>query len=191
MKKSRDPDAPIIKPGAKIAIKWFVFVFFAVFMHASSTSGSAGPKALLLFPLAAAVAVFETEIPSAVFGSAAGLLLDVALGKLPGFTALWLCICCAGMSALFGSLLRRNIVNYLWSFVLTGGIYLYTDYYFYYKIWAYEGYELVLRHRLIPSALKTLAWSLPVFGAVYLTERLCGSSRKMKLEEQDKNIDRV
>ncbi len=191
MKKNNGSGAPALKPQAKTAIKWAVFAVFAVFMYASSTSGGASPKALLLFPFAAAVAVFESEIPSAVLGSVSGLLLDVSLGKLTGFTALLMCLFCAGISALFARLLRKNIVNYLAVFSAAGGIYLYLDYYFYYKIWGYEGYRLVLTHRLIPSALKTLAWSLPVFGAVYVIERLCGSSRKPKLEEQDKNIDRV
>ncbi len=191
MKKNNGSDTPVLKPQAKTAIKWAVFSIFAVFMYASSTSGGASPKALLLFPFAAAVAVFESEIPSAILGSVSGLLLDVSLGKLTGFTALLMCLFCAGISALFAQLLRKNIVNYLLAFSLAGGIYLYLDYYFYYKIWGYEGYRLVLTRRLIPSALKTLLWSLPVFGAVYLIERLCGSSRKPKLEEQDKNIDRV
>ena len=190
-KNSNASESPAVKPQVKTAIKWTVFAVFTVFMYTASTSGGASSKALLLFPFAAAVAVYESEIPSAILGSAAGLLLDVSLGKLTGFTALLMCLFCAGISTLFSRLLRKNTVNYLLAFSLAGGIYLYLDYYFYYKIWGYEGYRLVLTHRLIPSALKTLAWSLPVFGAVYLIERLCGSSRKPKLEEQDKNIERV
>lgn len=189
--KNNDQENKVLRPKVKTAIKWFVFAMLAVFMYTSSTSGSGKPQAMLLFPLAAAVSVFESEIPSAVFGALTGLLLDVSLDKLPGFTALWLCLCCAGISALFGQLLRKNIINYLWTFFLVGGVYLYIDYYFYYKIWAYEGYRLVLTQRLIPSALKTYVWALPIYGAVYLIERLSGSSTKLRLEEQDKNIDRV
>ena len=189
--KNNVQETPIVKPGVKIAIKWLVLAILAVFMYTSSTAGSAKPKALLLFPLVTAVAVFEAEIPAAVFGSVCGLLLDVSTGKLPGFTALWLCICCAAVSAVFGQFFRKNVVNFLWVFFIVGGVYLYSDYYFYYRIWAYEGYQLVLTQRLIPSALKTLLWALPVFGAVYLIERLCGASRKLNLEEQDENIERV
>ncbi len=189
--KKNDPGAPLIGPGIRTAVKWLIFAVLTVFMYTSLTSGSGKSQALLLMPLAVGVSFYEHEIPSAVFGSVCGLLLDVALGKLPGFTALWLCLCCAGTAALFGSLLRRNIINFLWVFCLIGGIYLYIDYYFYYKIWGYEGYQLVLRHRLIPSALKTLGWSLAVFAAVYLAERLCGMPRKLDLEEQDGNIERV
>lgn len=180
-----------IKPGVKTGIKWTVFVFAAALMYTFSTAGGSGSKAMLLFPAAMSVAVYETEIPSALFGSCAGLLLDISLGKLPGFTALWLLICCSLISVLFRQLLRKNIINFLGLFLLFGGIYLYIDYYFYYKIWGYEGYRLVLTHRLIPSALKTLGWALPVFAGVYVLERLCGSPRKLNLEEQDKNIERV
>ena len=184
-------EKPAVKPGVKTALKWAAFAILSVFMYTSSTSGGSGAKALLLFPMTAAVAVFESEIPSAVFGSVCGLLLDVSLGKLPGFTALWLCLACAGISALFGQLLRKNIINFLWVFALAGGIYLYIDYYLYYKIWAYEGYRLALTERLLPSALKTLLWSVPVYAAVRITERLSGAVRRLDLEEQDKNIDRV
>lgn len=182
---------PSVKPAVRITAKWVVFVLIATLMYGFSTAGSGASKALLLFPLVMSAAVFEYEIPSAVFGSACGLLLDVSLDKLPGFTALWLCLCCWGISALFAQLLRKNIVNYLIIFTFLGGIYLYIDYYFYYKIWAYEGYKLVLTHRLIPSALKTLGWALPVFGLVYLIERVFGEPRRLDIEEQDKNIDRI
>ncbi len=191
MKINNAPQAPVSHLRLKIALKWIFFSVSAVFMFTASTSGGRGPKALLLFPMTAAVAVFESEIPSAVYGSLCGLLLDVSLGKLPGFTALWLCLVCAGASALFGQLLRKNFVNYLWVFALAGSVYLYIDYYLYYKIWAYEGYRLALTERLIPSAFKTLLWAVPVYLAVYAAERLSGISRKLDLEERDKNIDRV
>lgn len=184
-------ETPVIKPGVKTTLKWAAYIILAVFCYTTSTAGGGKPAALLLFPLSAAIAVYESEIPSAVFGSCAGLLLDVSLDKLPGFTALWLCLCCAGISALFAQLLRKNIVNFLLMFIAVGGVYLYIDYYLYYKIWAYEGYELVLKARLIPSALKTLAWSIPTYGAVGLIERLSGYSRKLVLEEQDEKIERV
>lgn len=191
MKKRSDRKPLQIKPGVKIAFKWFAFSLMAVIGYVSSTSGSGKPAGLLLFPLSYAVSVYESEIPSAVFGTCAGLLLDVSLGKLPGFTALWLCLSCAGLSALFAQLLRKNIVNYLLSFLVCGAVYFYIDYYFYYKIWNYEGYELIFRHFLLPSALKTLAWALPVYAAVYLFERLSGVFKKLELEEQDANIERI
>lgn len=180
-----------IHPNIKIILKWIFFVILMILGYTSSTSGSGKPAGLILFPLAVAVAAYENEIPAAIFGSCAGLLLDVSLGKLPGFTALWLCLCCAGAASLFVQLLRKNIVNFLLIFLAVGGVYLWIDYYFYYKIWAYEGYKTVLRKIMIPSALKTLAWAIPIFVLVYLAERLSGASRKLELEEQDKNIERV
>lgn len=189
MKKTDKPR--IVKPGIKTALKWLCFIILMIFFYSSSTSGNGKPAGLLLFPLSVSVAVYESEIPSAIFGSCAGLLLDVSLGKLPGFTALWLCICCSGLSALFSLLLRKNIVNFLLTFSATGALYLWIDYYFYYKIWAYEGYELILRRVLMPSAVKTLLWALPVYALVYLIERLSGVFKKLELEEQDKNIERI
>lgn len=180
-----------LKPGIKTAIKWVVFVLMMIFSFSSSTSGNGGSEGLVLFPLALAVAVYESEIPAAVFGSFSGLLLDFSLGKLPGFTALWLCLISAGMSALFSQLLRKNIVNYLLTFTVSGLLYLWIDYYFYYKIWGFEGHELILKKLLIPSAVKTLLWAVPVYILVYIIERLSGVFKKLVLEEQDKNIERV
>lgn len=180
-----------VKPAVKICIKWAVFSVLAILIYGFSTAGGGGPKALLLFPFAMAAAVFEPEIPAAAFGAVCGLLLDVSLGKLTGFTALWLYLCCAGISMLFCQLLRKNIINFTVVFTLLGLIFLYIDYYFYYKIWAFEGFELVLTKRLIPSALKTLAWAVPIYGLVYLLERICGDPRKLNIEEQVENIDRV
>lgn len=186
-----DRKSPLLPLGVKIALKWFIILTLTVFMYTFSTAGSQKPKALLLFPLCVAVAVFETEIPSGILGAFAGLLLDLSLGKLPGFTALWLLLCCAGVSALFRQLLRKNIINFLGVFIAVGGIYLYIDYYFYYKIWGFDGYRLALTKRMIPSALKTLGWAIPVFAAIYIIERLCGAPRKLNLEEQDENIERI
>lgn len=180
------------KTGVRTAAKWLFFAALAVFFFTSSTAGNGGKaQTLLLFPAAMAVAVFESEIPAAIFGSCAGLLLDVSLDKLPGFTALWLCLCCAGMSALFGSFLRRNILNYIWTSAIVLLAFLYIDYYFYYKIWSFEGYELVLSRRLIPSAVKTFFSGLPVYCIVYIAERLSGIPRKLDLEEQNENIERI
>ena len=177
--------------GIKAAVKWLFFILLMIFGFTFSTAGSGKPAGLILFPLSIAISVYESEIPSAIFGTCAGLLLDVSLGKLPGFTALWLCLCCSGLSALFSQLLRKNFVNYFLTFIPAGGIYLWIDYYFYYKIWAYEGYGLVPRKILIPSAVKTLIWALPIYIIVYLAERLSGIFKKLSLEEQDKNIERV
>ncbi len=189
---TRRTDAPkAVKPGVRTVIKWVIFSLLMVIGFTTSTAGNGGSTGLFLFPLAIAVSVYESEIPACIYGSCAGLLLDVSLGKLPGFTALWLCLCCAGLSALFSNLLRKNIVNYLITFSLTGAIYLGADYYFYYKIWAYEGYELIFKKLLWPSALKTLAWAIPAYIIIYIVERLSGVFRKLTLEQQDENIERI
>lgn len=178
--------------GVKIAIKWVVYCVFAFLFFAFSTQGTSGTsRAIILFPLAFAIAVFESEVPAAVTGAITGLLIDISLDKLLGFTAFFLCIACGLISAFFRQFLRKNIINYLVILIVLSALFLYIDYYLFYRIWGYEGFERVLKAVLVPSWLKTLLWSPAVFGGVWLTDRLSGASRRLIIEEQDKNIDRV
>lgn len=187
-KKTKKP----MPEGLKIAIKWVVYFVFALILFAFSTQGeSATPKAIVLLPLAFSIAVFEDEVPAAVTGAVSGLLIDISLDKLLGFTAFFLCISCGLISAFFRQFLRKNIINYLIIVFVLTALFLYVDYYLFYRIWGYEGFESVLKAILIPSWLKTLLWSPAVFGGVWLLDKLSGASRRLVIEEQDKNIDRI
>ncbi len=178
--------------GLKIAIKWVVYFITALILFALSTQGSSTTaKAIVLFPLAFSIAVFEDEVPAAVTGAFAGLLIDISLDKLLGFTAFFLCISCGLISAFFRQFLRKNIINYLIIILVLTALFLYVDYYLFYRIWGYEGFENVLKAILIPSWLKTLLWSPVVFFGVWLLDKLTGASRRLVIEEQDKNIDRI
>ncbi|MBQ8623246.1 MAG: rod shape-determining protein MreD [Oscillospiraceae bacterium] len=178
--------------GVKIAIRWVIYVFCAFLCFAFSTQGASGtPKAIVLFPLAIAIAVFEGEVPAAVTGTVAGLLIDISADKLLGFTAFVMCISCGLVSALFRQFLRKNIINYLVTVVLITAVYLYVDYYLFYRIWDYEGIESVLKAVLLPSWLKTVLWSPVVFGGVWLVDKLTGPFRQLVIEEQAEGVDRI
>ncbi len=178
--------------GLKTTLKWLSYLALGLGLFLFSTSGSpSGSKAVLLLPFALAVAVYEDEIPSAAAGAFFGLLVDISLDKLLGFTALYLCIICGVVSALFRQFLRKNILNYLICMVIAGGIYLYLDYYFFYAIWQEEGYKLAFEKMLLPSAIKTLLISPLIFAAEYLLTKLFGITRRLVIEEQNGMVDRT
>lgn len=191
MKMRSKPIKPLPLP-LKTAIKWAVFIITAAIVFAFSTAGaSSHSRALALLPLAISISVFSEEIPSAVMGGFSGLLIDVSQGQLIGFTALYLCLCCGLISALFRQFLRKNFINYAVAVIICVFVYLYINYFFYYRIWEYEGYGLVLKSRLLPSALKTLIWSPVWFVYVWLLTKLSGKKKTLEIEEADEKIDRV
>lgn len=186
--KSRKP-LPLL---LKTAVKWAVFIMTAAIAFAFSVSGTAShSRGLALLPLALSISVFSEEIPSAAMGGLAGLLIDISQGQLIGFTALYLCLCCGLVSALFRQFLRKNIINYAAAVVVCVFVYLYIHYFFYYRIWEYEGCGIVLRSRLFPSALKTLIWAPVWFAYAWLITRLSGKKKTLEIEESDDRIDRV
>lgn len=191
MKMRSKPIKPLPLP-LKTAIKWAVFIITAAIVFAFSTAGaSSHSRALALLPLAISISVFSEEIPSAVMGGFSGLLIDVSQGQLIGFTALYLCLCCGLISALFRQFLRKNFINYAVAVIICVFVYLYINYFFYYRIWEYEGYGLVLKSRLLPSALKTLIWSPVWFVYIWLLTKLSGKKKTLEIEEADEKIDRV
>ncbi len=191
MKNKRAHRKPLPQ-GVKTASKWLSYLALGLGLFLFSTSGSpSGSKAVLLFPLALAIAIYEDEIPSAAAGAFLGLLIDISLNKLLGFTALYLCVICGVISALFRQFLRKNVLNYLICAAVAGGIYLYIDYYFFYVIWQRENYEVAFKKMLLPSAIKTLVISPFIFTAVYLLTRLFGTTRRLTIEEQNGMIDRT
>ncbi len=79
--------------------------------------GISGARVFLAIPLCIAIAMFEREVPAAVFGAFAGALWDVSSG-VDGFNTFVLMVLCA-VSSLFISHLMRN--NILTSLVLGAG----------------------------------------------------------------------
>ncbi len=186
-KRSRLPALPI---ELKTALKWILYTAMGVAAYIMALSGRQS-QVIFMIPLAVAIAVFEEEIPSALMGGFLGLLTDLSADKLLGFTACYLCIICGGVSALFRQLMRKNVFNFGWVYLLAGGIYLYIDYYLFYKIWQLEGYEQVLRSVLLPSALKTYLWGFLSYVTVSVACRVFGESRRLRIEEQSSMVDRL
>ncbi|MCD7771117.1 MAG: hypothetical protein LUH23_03380 [Oscillospiraceae bacterium] len=181
-----------LSQNVRTVLKWVFYVMTMIFFYCVMVSGSGnGSKALMLIPFSTAIACYEGEVPSAVIGAISGLLIDMATGQLLGFTGLYLCLFCGIISGMFRQFLRKNIINYFALTLATSLIYLYIDYFFFYKIWDYEGYQEVLKYRLIPSHLKTIVFSPLCYLACLIAERLSIVKRKLELEEKSEMVDRV
>ncbi len=179
-----------LSQNVRTVLKWVFYVITMIFFYCVMVSGS-GSKALMLIPFATAIACYEGEVPSAIIGAISGLLIDMATGQLLGFTGLYLCLFCGIISGMFRQFLRKNIVNYFALTLVTCLVYLYIDYYFFYVIWDYEGYQEVLKARLIPSHLKTIVFSPLCYLACLAVEKLSTVKRKLELEEKSEMVDRV
>lgn len=189
LKKSRGKPLPT---GVKIAIKWAVYVLSGIAAFILCTTGNVGSsRALFFFPIAICISIFEQEIPAAVMGAYLGLLTDIATDRLLGFTALYLCVICGIISALFRQLLRKNVVNFAILSFVCEGIYLFLCRYFFYTIWQREGHERIFTSYLLPSGIKTYVFGFAVFGLVYLLVSVTGDRKKLVIEEESDMVDRI
>ncbi len=71
-----------------------------------------GARALILLPLCVSIAMFEREIPAALFGAFAGILWDINLYK-DGFNAFVLLLICAVCSLFISHFMQNNIITAL------------------------------------------------------------------------------
>ena len=71
-----------------------------------------GARVFLSIPFCVAIAMFEREVPAAIFGAFAGALWDVSSG-VDGFNTIVLMILCAVCSLLISHLMRNNFITAL------------------------------------------------------------------------------
>ncbi len=190
-RRKKRSDLPTLPQEVKTVLKWVVYVILGVCGYLIAISGNGGSMVLYMIPLAIAVAVFEQEIPAALMGGFLGLLTDMAADKLLGFTAFYLCIMSGLVSALFRQLMRKNIFNFAWVYLIAGGIYLYLDYYFFYAIWSVEGYEQVFRSVMLPSAVKTYLLGFISYLTVCVTKIIFSHTKRLTIEELSPMVDRL
>ena len=138
-----------------------------------------GARAFLLLSVCVSIAMFEREIPAAIFGAFSGILWDVSSGK-DGFNALVLLILCAICSLLISHIMRNNVLTAL---VLgSGSIMIYNILYVLVNLVA-QGAGLSVKQFFIfyiPSSIYTLVF-VPI---VYFLVSLIYSSNKTADEQK-------
>ena len=124
-----------------------------------------GVKPVFLVPLALCIAAYEGAFAGAVYGALAGLLWDVAAGRVTGFFAILLMACCFFAAVAVTLYLRNTILNLS---LLSAGVLLLLctiDFAFSYLLRGYAGLAHLYSFKLLPivvfSAFLTFApWLL-------------------------------
>ena len=98
-------------------IKWVIFgaLLVASVLLQNSVGGLLeflGARVFLCIPFLVAIAMFEREVPAAIFGAFAGALWDVSSG-VDGFNTIVLMVLCAVSSLLISHLMRNNLITAL------------------------------------------------------------------------------
>lgn len=163
-------------------VQWIGFALLALLCFFIMTSGSS-TKPLLLIPLALCIASHTGEIPAAAVGVIGGLLTDIACGKLLGYNAVWLVVCCVMTSLLHSYYLRDKLLNMLILTAVCTAVQGYLDFMFYYAIWGHEDVELIYTRIMLPCGIMTLVSAIPIFLIVRSICRKCGSRRSLELEK--------
>ena len=163
-------------------VQWFCFALTGLVFYCIMRSGS-GVKPLLLIPLALCISAHVREIPATAVGVAGGLLTDIACGKLLGYNAVWLVICCVVSSLLHSFYLRGKLLNTLLLTAVCTAVQGYLDFMFYYAIWGHEDVSMIYTHIMLPSGMMTMICTIPIWFLVKWLCRLCGSKRTLELEK--------
>lgn len=163
-------------------VQWVILGLLALLCYFLMTSGSF-VKPLLLIPLALCVSAQVSEIQATAVGVAAGLLMDIACGKLLGYNAVWMVMCCVAVSLLHSYYLREKLLNILALTAVCTAVQGYLDFMFYYAIWGHENVSLVYMHVMLPSGIMTIIGTIPIWFLVRFLLRKCGSRRSFELEK--------
>lgn len=126
-----------------------------------------GGRPLLLLPAVLTIALFEEDVPSMVFGIAAGLLLDYGLSGVMGFHALLLVILCFLVNLMVKAYLQVNLVTAILTGVWTTAVILAAQWLFLFYLPGYSMPTYALTHHYVPVFFYTLLF----FPLVYVLNK--------------------
>lgn len=139
--------------------KWIVYIvlLFVFFIVQTSVPVLAvfDVRPVLVVAFVVAVSMQERETYAMAFGILAGFMWDFSSGKVPGFNAIILMLCCIVISLATMYFMGNNPVNSMLFCALTMVLQGLFDYLFYYVIWGYADSYLVLLRYILPTALYT------------------------------------
>lgn len=163
-------------------LQWILFAVFIAAAFITTTAGSS-LKPLVLLPLALCISSHTGEMQAMAVGTISGLLLDVACGKLIGYNAVWLVVCCVAVSLLYTYMLRQKLINIL---LLTAACTLvqgYLDFTFYHAIWGHEDVGLIYTEVILPSNGLTVLSTVAVYFVIKFIADRCDNHRTQELEK--------
>lgn len=117
----------------------------------------------LTLTTAVAVSFFSEELSGVVFAAFAGMMHDLAMGSLFGFTSIWLMPCCLFVTLLVVNLIHRNILNFLWMNLTAVILVQSAEFLFKYIIWRNPDIDVVLINYVLPALIATVILSAPLY----------------------------
>lgn len=148
----------------KSIAKWVLFSLVLLVSYTIEvTMPFASWQPYLTLTTAVAVSFFSEELSGAVFAAFAGMMHDLAMGSLFGFTSIWLMPCCLFVTLLIVNLIHRNILNFLWMNLTAVILVQSAELLFKYIIWRNPEIDVVLINYVLPALIATVILSAPLY----------------------------
>ena len=132
----------------------------------------------LTLTTAVAVSFFSEELSGVVFAAFAGMMHDLAMGSLFGFTSIWLMPCCLFVTLLVVNLIHRNILNFLWMNLTAVILVQSAELLFKYIIWRNPDIDVVLINYVLPALIATVILSAPLYLIIRQINKKLGVENK-------------
>lgn len=144
--------------------KWVLFSLVLLVSYTIEvTMPFASWQPYLTLTTAVAVSFFSEELSGVVFAAFAGMMHDLAMGSLFGFTSIWLMPCCLFVTLLVVNLIHRNILNFLWMNLTAVILVQSAELLFKYIIWRNPEIDVVLINYVLPALIATVILSAPLY----------------------------
>lgn len=148
----------------KSIAKWVLFSLVLLVSYTIEvTMPFASWQPYLTLTTAVAVSFFSEELSGVVFAAFAGMMHDLAMGSLFGFTSIWLMLCCLFVTLLVVNLIHRNILNFLWMNLTAVILVQSAELLFKYIIWRNPDIDVVLINYVLPALIATVILSAPLY----------------------------
>ncbi len=148
----------------KSIAKWVLFSLVLLVSYTIEvTMPFASWQPYLTLTTAVAVSFFSEELSGVVFAAFAGMMHDLAMGSLFGFTSIWLMPCCLFVTLLVVNLIHRNILNFLWMNLTAVILVQSSELLFKYIIWRNPDIDVVLINYVLPALIATVILSAPIY----------------------------
>lgn len=148
----------------KSIAKWVLFSLVLLVSYTIEvTIPFASWQPYLTLTTAVAVSFFSEELSGVVFAAFAGMMHDLAMGSLFGFTSIWLMPCCLFVTLLVVNLIHRNILNFLWMNLTAVILVQSAELLFKYIIWRNHDIDVVLINYVLPALIATVILSAPLY----------------------------
>ena len=148
----------------KSIAKWVLFSLVLLVSYTIEvTMPFASWQPYLTLTTAVAVSFFSEELSGVVFAAFAGMMHDLAMGSLFGFTSIWLMPCCLFVTLLVVKLIHGNILNFLWMNLTAVILVQSAELLFKYLIWRNPDIDVVLINYVLPALIATVILSAPLY----------------------------